>query len=79
MHLATENGQLLALKYLVEECDHDINSLDPFGNDVRACLRVNNKAWTEVAGCVACDDYAKSKGVEGDIKSRKTKTAREMF
>ena len=79
MHLATENGQLLALKYLVEECGHDIHSVDTFGNDIRACLRVNNKAWTEVAGCVACDDYAKSKGVEGDIKSRKTKTAREVF
>ncbi|GFH52541.1 hypothetical protein CTEN210_09017 [Chaetoceros tenuissimus] len=66
MHLAAENGHFLALKYLVEECGHDIHSLDAFGKDIRASIRVNNKRWTKVAGCVACDDYAKSKGVEGD-------------
>mmetsp|Transcript_6216 Transcript_6216/g.7872 ORF Transcript_6216/g.7872 Transcript_6216/m.7872 type:complete len:623 (-) Transcript_6216:238-2106(-) len=65
-HLASENGQLHALKYLVEECSHDIHECDTLGQDIRASIRCNNKAWTLVAGCVACDDYAKSMGVTGD-------------
>jgi len=73
-HLAGENGQLLALKYLVEECGHDIHELDSSHQDIRASLRVNNKVWAEVAGCVAVDEYAKSKGVEGEINRRNMKT-----
>ena len=76
MHVAAENGHFLALKYLVEECGHDINVLDSLGNDLRASLRVYNPRWTELAGCVACDEYAKGKGVEGEIKSRKKKQVR---
>eukprot|EP00594_Rhizosolenia_setigera_P005872 CAMPEP_0178945470 /NCGR_PEP_ID=MMETSP0789-20121207/3754_1 /TAXON_ID=3005 /ORGANISM="Rhizosolenia setigera, Strain CCMP 1694" /LENGTH=605 /DNA_ID=CAMNT_0020625367 /DNA_START=1 /DNA_END=1818 /DNA_ORIENTATION=+ len=71
-HLASENGSFLALKFLVEECGNDINECDTFGNDIRASLRVNNKAWARIAGCVACDDYAKELGVGGKVKSRKT-------
>jgi len=73
-HLASENGQLLALKYLVEECGHDIQERDMSGQDIRASLRVNNKVWASVAGCVAVDEYAKSKGVDGEINRRNTKT-----
>eukprot|EP00536_Pseudo-nitzschia_multiseries_P002244 jgi/Psemu1/5176/gm1.5176_g len=41
-HLASENGQLLALKFLVE----------------KSSLRRNNKMWASNDGCVACDNYA---------------------
>jgi len=77
-HLASENGQLLALKYLVEECGHDIHECDTEGQDIRVSLRRYNKAWTSVAGCIACDDYAKSKGVLGEMSTttkKKAKTA----
>uniref|UniRef100_A0A7S3QCQ4 MYND-type domain-containing protein n=1 Tax=Chaetoceros debilis TaxID=122233 RepID=A0A7S3QCQ4_9STRA len=73
-HLASENGQLLALKYLVEECGHDIHELDFSGQDIRASMRINNKMWGSVAGCVACEEYSKSKGVKGEIDRRNTKT-----
>jgi hypothetical protein len=66
-HLASENGKLLALKFLVEECGHDIFECDTVGQDIRASLRKNNRAWMNVDGCVACDEYAKEKGVEGEI------------
>mmetsp|Transcript_3183 Transcript_3183/g.8007 ORF Transcript_3183/g.8007 Transcript_3183/m.8007 type:complete len:447 (-) Transcript_3183:52-1392(-) len=62
-HLAGENGQLLALKYLVEECGHDIHECDELGQDIRESLRVNNRVWRDVPGCVAVDEYARSKGV----------------
>mmetsp|Transcript_31590 Transcript_31590/g.74334 ORF Transcript_31590/g.74334 Transcript_31590/m.74334 type:complete len:624 (+) Transcript_31590:81-1952(+) len=65
-HLASENGQLLALKFLVEECGHNIHERDIQGQDIRASLRRNNKAWANTDGCVACDNYAKSEGVVGD-------------
>lgn len=68
-HLAAENGKLLAVKYLMEECGHDIHERDALGHDIRAALRRYNKKWTSSAGCVACDEYAKSKGVKGDILS----------
>jgi hypothetical protein len=74
-HLASENGHLLALKYLVEECGHDIHECDTFGEDIRASLRRNNKVWTSLAGCVAADEYAKSKGVEGEIIRRSRRKA----
>jgi hypothetical protein len=74
-HLASENGQLLALKYLVEECGHDIHECDTFGDDIRASLRRNNKVWASSAGCVAADEYAKSKGVEGEIIRRSRRKA----
>jgi hypothetical protein len=60
--------------YLVEECGHDIHELYSSGQDMRASLRLNNKVWASVAGCVAVDEYAKSKGVEGEINRRNTKT-----
>jgi len=72
-HLASENGKLLALKFLIEECHHDILEYDTFGQDMRASLRRNNPKWTSVAGCVACDEYAKEKGVEGEIIRSKIK------
>lgn len=72
--LAGENGQLLAVKYLVEECGHDIQERDMDGQDMRASLRINNKVWASVAGCVAVDEYAKSKGVDGEIDRRNGKT-----
>lgn len=76
-HLAAESGSFLALKFLIEKCGHDIHECDTFGNDIRAAVRVNNKAWTQVAGCVASDEYATELGVDGDIKTRKTKVIRE--
>jgi len=76
-HMASENGQLLALKFLIEVCHHDIFKCDTFGDDIRASLRRNNKAWTSVAGCVACDEYAKEKGVEG-ISNRSGATRRRQ-
>mmetsp|Transcript_4488 Transcript_4488/g.7517 ORF Transcript_4488/g.7517 Transcript_4488/m.7517 type:complete len:481 (+) Transcript_4488:105-1547(+) len=65
MHLASENGSLLAVKFLVEDCGHDIQERDTLGEDMRASLRRNNRAWASVAGCVAVDEYAKSKRVCG--------------
>jgi hypothetical protein len=62
-HLAAENGSLLALKFLVEECGHDIFKRDTQGMNIRTSLRRHNRAWRDVAGCVAADEYAKSKGV----------------
>ncbi|KAL7523833.1 hypothetical protein ACHAXR_001215, partial [Thalassiosira sp. AJA248-18] len=72
-HLASENGQLLALKFLVEECGHDIHECDIEGQDIRVSLRKNNKVWANSAGCVACDDYAKSKGVLGEMSTTNKK------
>jgi hypothetical protein len=75
LHLVAEAGQLLAAKFLVEECGHDINNtFDTLGQDVRASLRRYNTWWEDNPGCVAVDDYAKSKGVEGQIlRMSKTK------
>mmetsp|Transcript_6210 Transcript_6210/g.14053 ORF Transcript_6210/g.14053 Transcript_6210/m.14053 type:complete len:638 (-) Transcript_6210:95-2008(-) len=72
-HLASENGQLLALKYLVEGCGHDIHECDTDGQDIRVSLRRNNKVWAQTAGCVACDDYAKGKGVLGEMSTTNKK------
>eukprot|EP00978_Attheya_sp_CCMP212_P005538 scaffold12431_cov57-Attheya_sp.AAC.13 len=72
-HLAGENGQLLALKYLVEECGHDIHECDTEGQDIRVSLRRNNRVWASSAGCVAVDDYAKSKGVLGEMSTTNKK------
>jgi hypothetical protein len=74
-HLASKNGQLIALKYLVEECGHDIHECDTFGEDIRASLRRNNKVWASSAGCVAADEYAKSKGVKGELIRRSRRKA----
>ena len=62
-HLAAENGSFLAVKFLVDECGHDVFERDTRGMNIRTCLRQNNPNWRNVAGCVAADDYAKSKGV----------------
>jgi hypothetical protein len=62
-HLAAENGQLLAVKYLVEECGHEISERDRLGQNIRTSLRRNCKNWMELPGQVAVDKYAKSKGV----------------
>ena len=62
-HLAADNGQLLAVKYLVEECGHDIHERDISGQNIRTCLRRNCRDWKLVPGSVAVDEYAKSKGV----------------
>ena len=67
-HLASGNESFLALKYLIEECRDNINKCDSFGNDICTSLHVNNKVQTQDADCVACDNFAKSKGVEGDAK-----------
>jgi len=77
-HLAGENGQLLAVKFLIEECGHDIHECDNDGQDIRVSLRRNNKVWASSAGCVAVDDYAKSKGVLGEMSAtnKKAKAAR---
>mmetsp|Transcript_34097 Transcript_34097/g.62765 ORF Transcript_34097/g.62765 Transcript_34097/m.62765 type:complete len:637 (-) Transcript_34097:156-2066(-) len=72
-HLASENGQLLALKFLIEKCGHDIHECDTVGQDIRVSLRRNNKVWAQSAGCVACDDYAKSKGVLGEMSTTNKK------
>lgn len=72
-HLASENGQLLALRFLVEECGHDIHECDIAGQDIRVSLRVHNKVWSQSAGCIACDDYAKSKGVLGEMSTTNKK------
>ena len=77
--LAAENGQLLALKYLVEECGHDIYERDKAGQDIRASVRINNKVWASVAGCVAVDEYAKSKGVDGIIDRSNGNTKTTFF
>jgi len=76
-HLAGENGQLLALKYLIEECGHDIHECDTEGQDIRVSLRRNNRVWAQSQGCIAVDDYAKSKGVLGEMSTtnRKAKAA----
>jgi hypothetical protein len=78
-HLASENGQLLALKYLVEECGHDIHECDTFGEDIRASLRRYNNVWVSSAGCVAADEYAKSKGVAGEIIRSRRRRKAEVF
>ena len=62
-HLAAGNGSFLAVKFLVEECGHDIFERDTRGMNIRTCLRRNNPNWRDQAGCVAVDDYAKSRGV----------------
>jgi len=62
-HLAAESGSFLAVKFLVEECGHDIFERDTRGRNIRTCLRQSSPNWRDVAGCVAVDDYAKSKGV----------------
>lgn len=62
-HLAAENGQLLAVKYLVEECGHDIFERDSRGQNIRTCIRTNFRDWKNMPGSVAVDEYAKSKGV----------------
>lgn len=44
-HLAAENGQLLALKYLVEDCGHDIAERDTLGQNIRTAIRRNSPNW----------------------------------
>jgi hypothetical protein len=64
-HLAAENGQLLAVKYLVEECGHDIHERDRLGQNIRTVIRRNNlTCWRELPGSIAVDDYAARKGVQ---------------
>lgn len=62
-HLAAENSKLLAVKYLVEECGHDIRERDCSGSNIRTCIRKNFSEWRDLPGSVAVDEYAKSKGV----------------
>ena len=62
-HLAAENGSFLAFKFLIEECGHDIMERDGLGQNIRTSTRQNNKMWRDNAGCVAIDNYVKSKGV----------------
>lgn len=76
-HLAGENGQLLAVRFLVEECGHDINAVDLEGHDMRTSLRLYNKVWAKSAGCVAVDEYARSLGVLGEMSSTNRKSKAE--
>ncbi|EJK55123.1 hypothetical protein THAOC_25176 [Thalassiosira oceanica] len=81
-HLAGENGQLLAVRFLVEECGHDISAVDLEGHDMRTSLRLYNKVWAKSAGCVAVDEYARSLGVLGEMSSTNKKSkaeARDLF
>mgnify|MGYP003564936668 CR=1 FL=1 len=61
--LAAENGQLLAGKYLVQECGHDINQRDALGQNIPRTIRRKNREWSSLPGSVAVDEYAKLKGV----------------
>jgi len=68
MHMAGENGQLRAVRFLVEECGHDIvNTRNAHGQDLRASLHRQKPQWAKSPGCVAIDNYAKNMGVVGNI------------
>jgi len=79
LHLAGDIGQLLAVWYLVEECGHDIHDTrDNLGLDTRASLRKYNKVWEQNPGCIAVENYAKSKGVDGNIVRMSKKKMEEV-
>ena len=63
----------------MEECGHDIHECDTFGEDIRASLRRYNNVWVSSAGCVAADEYAKSKGVAGEIIRSRRRRKAEAF
>merc|ERR1711935_491257 len=66
LHFAGEAGQLLAVRFIVEECNISIRTRDGVGQDLRAAVRKYRKNWAENPGCVAVDTYAKKKGVVGN-------------
>lgn len=76
-HLAGENGQLLTVKFLIEECGHAIHECDTDGQDIRVLLQRNNKVCASSPGCIEVDNYTKSKGVLGEmsITNKKAKDA----
>ena len=63
LHMATENGQLLAAQWLVDTESHDPHQLDNRGMSLRSAMRTNVKNWQELEGHVAVDRWAKRLGV----------------
>lgn len=63
IHLAAENGSLLAVRWLVEEMGHDIRERNPnFDTNLRGTVRRLPGFHTN-ASLKAIDSYAKEKGV----------------
>jgi len=58
--VAAQNGQLDAMKFLVEECKQDINMIDGAGRGVLKNIS-DSPNWRNIPGHVACHKWAKQK------------------
>ncbi len=60
MHVAAQNGQLNALKFLVDGCKQDVRMIDGSGKGITKQITLSPN-WREHSGHVACHKWPKTR------------------